>query len=73
MVEFERLADDCRVRGEALLPELMAEHDHRRCARPIILGIDRASQTRLHSQPGVIAAGHGLPVDYVRLISDHRS
>src|SRR5438132_3692033 len=51
----------------------MAEHDHRRCARLIIFVNDRASQARLHSQPGVIAAGHGLPVDDLRLIPHHRT
>src|SRR6266540_556688 len=37
LIEFERLADDCRVGAEPFLPELMAEYDHRRSACPVIL------------------------------------
>src|SRR5262249_3679397 len=72
-VEFERPAYDSRIRGEPLLPKLMAEYNDWRCARLIIFYSDRASQDRLRSQPGVITAGYGLPVDDLRLITWRRS
>src|SRR5262249_50106576 len=43
LVEFDLMADDCGTRAEPLLPKLMAEHNHRRCARPFIFVSDRAS------------------------------
>jgi len=69
LIEFERLADDCRVGAEPFLPELMAEYDHRRSACPVIFVRDRASQHGLYANPGVIAAGHGLPLDDLRLLA----
>src|SRR5262249_15024486 len=64
---------DSRIRGEPLLPKLMAEYNDWRRARLIIFVSDRASQDRSHSQPGVITAGNGLPVDDLRLITCRRS
>src|SRR5262245_29016327 len=47
----------------------MTDYDYRRCACSVIFLSDAASQDRLHSQAGVITAGHGLPIDSVRLIA----
>src|SRR5262245_19324160 len=46
----------------------MAEYNDWRRARLIIFVSNRTSQDRLRSQPGVITAGYGLPVDDLRLI-----
>ena len=51
----------------------MAEHDDRRCAGLVIFVTDRTSQARLHAEPGVIAAGHGLAAYDLRLIPHNRS
>src|SRR5262245_51193593 len=71
LVEFECLADDCRVGGEPFLPELMAEHDHWRGARLVIFVTDCAPQNGLYAQPGVIATRYGLSVDDLRLLAYH--
>ena len=72
LVEFERLANDSATRAQPLLPKLMAEHNHWRGAWLVIIVSNGASQARLHSQPGIIVAGHGLPVDDLRLIGHYR-
>src|SRR6267143_1361917 len=72
LVEFDWLADDGGVGAEPFLPKLMAEHDDLRCTSLVIFVSNRASQARLHSQPGVIAARHGLSVNDLRLIADYR-
>src|SRR6266850_1568671 len=66
------MANDGGVGAEPFLPKLMAEHDHRRCTWLVIFVSNRASQARLHSQPGVIAARHGLSVNDLPLIADYR-
>src|SRR6185503_6627418 len=67
-----RLADDRRIGAEPFLPKLMAEHDHWRGTWLVVLVSDDTPQARLHSEAGVIAAGHGLPLDDLRLLVHHR-
>src|SRR5882672_4201160 len=50
----------------------MAEHDHWNGTWIVIFFSDSAPQAWLHSEAGVIAAGHGLPLDDLCLLVHHR-
>jgi hypothetical protein len=49
-IEFDRLADDARVRSKALTPKLATEHHGVGSAGPVLFGKKSAPQKRLDSK-----------------------